>query len=436
MKNQLVQELSQRLDRTGPEVEKALKAFVAAVSDKVQAEGFANLAGLGTLRQGDGGLDFEPSRALQQAVNYRWLSEDDSVALASPNDLETDMSDDAPIRKVSWAPIDGADPTDLTGIPTAPISPPAPLPRPRAEPARASAPAPIAPAPAPRPAIAPSAPAPKAAAPAPPPAVAPPAQGPPPVVAPPPPPPPALPNPVDPGPYAPVSSEADFTYESLHSQLAPGSDHAARVAGAFADSPSSTAYDDALAGAMAAAAPAGVRKDRNASRDRISGSRRPILLGLAAIALIVVSIFVIRNWGSGTTDDVPPGESTAGQEAVQPETTPDPEEGGTTTAVQPTSQPVDSVRTPSGTPASIDLTSSGYTLVVGSSASLAGARAAMNRHANLGHPVGLLSYPDADGQLRHRIGVGEFATSQEADAVRRSLANKLPEGTWVRRIRR
>jgi SPOR domain len=449
MTNQLVQELSERLERTGPEVEKALTAFAAAVQDKVQADGFANLAGLGTVRRENDALGFEPSRALQQAVNYRWLPEDDSVAvtpkakdehpvessdqnapavLSGLNDSGTTKSDHAPIRKVSWAPIVGADPTELTGIPTAEISPHAASPSPRAEPA-----SPPAPAPPPTASTPPPAPTPLAAAPAPPPT----AQAAPE--------PPAPPEPVDPGLYAPVSDEKDLTYESLHSHFAPTSGASAPVADAFADPSTSDSYDDSLASAMAAAAPADARTGTSSSPHETSGNWRPLLFGLAGVALIVASFFVIRGWASSMTDPAPAElsaaeASTAGRATGNIETAAGLDDGGPAESTPPTEQPaaltVNPGRTPTGTPTSIDLTSSGYTLVVGSSTSLAGARAAMNRHANLGHPVGLLSYPDADGQLRHRIGVGEFATSEEADALRRSLADQLPEGTWVRRIRR
>ena len=212
----------------------------------------------------------------------------------------------------------------------------------------------------------------------------------------------------------------DLTYESLHQA---------------ADAPTS-----------------GGKSARPGRRREQADSRKPLLIALG-IALILVAAFlgyrqlsgdgagsedpaVTEATDPGTADDpaaddslgqaagqTPPAESSegAGQEA--------PEQTGseTTRPASPTESPVQSGGT-------LDPNSDGYTLIVGSTTSLAGAEQALERYASMDMPTGILSYPDADGQTRHRIAVGEFASAQEADQARQRLSG-LPEGTWVRRIR-
>ena len=497
MSDDLIQEMSSRLGRTAPEVEKAFAAFASAVQDRVRSDGEANLAGLGVIRREAGGARFEASAALSQAVNYRWLSPGAPVASASgrpeaklsvvppmadaepkpmageqdsepakgqiespgldvdiePPDLaptpgtdtsaprsvdlspelleEPPMPDDQkPIRKVSWAPIGEVDPTDLTSSPTPPAPKAAtskPAAKPATPPAKPATPATKTAAPAAKP----TPPAPKTAAPAAKfapkpadPAQARPASSRPPSEAFMPPVAPPMPPAAGPPP-PPIRSEDalvdDLTYESLHQQPeAPGS---AAVA----------------AGAAVRSSKAGSRRPPSSRRSgqTEASSRKPLFIVLGLVALVAIGWILVNQFGGGSDSADP---AVAGTEA----TSTNPAEGPENPEVDPAEETTDpgtetSQPAPPVAPAtanSIDPNSSGYTLIVGSSLSRSGAETEMNRFRNLGHPVALLSYPDGDGQTRHRIAVGEFATANAADSARRAMASRLPDGTWVRRIRR
>ncbi|MFT4605689.1 MAG: hypothetical protein ACI9W4_002433 [Rhodothermales bacterium] len=437
MSDDLIHEMSTRLGRTGPEVEKAFAAFASALQDRVRSDGQANLAGLGIIRKEPGGPRFEPSDALHQAVNYRWLSAGSPIASAperpaasaperpaamlsvvppaesaAPDPISVDLSpelleeppmpdDQKPIRKVSWAPLDQVDPTDLSGLPKAPA------------PKKVAGSAPIA--------AVPTASAPVPVSPVPPPpmeAFMPPV---PPVETRSPPPPPS---------GAPEDSLVDdLTYESLYQKTSS------------AEAPAAVA-----AGAVGTAAVSGRPASRRSGPPRRSGSanasnRKPLFIIFGVLAIVLVGWILINQFGgeSVTPDPAIAETETAaadpGGEAGDPEAAP---AGASTnpsgTADEQSPQP--STTAGASSTSSIDPLSSGYTLMVGSSLNLSGAEADMNRFRSLGHPVALLSYPDGDGQTRHRIAVGEFATAGEADSARRAMADRLPEGTWVRRIRR
>ncbi len=450
MSDDLIQEMSTRLGRTAPDVEKAFAAFASALQDRVRSEGEANLAGLGMIRSEPGGPRFEPSDALYQAVNYRWLSAGAPVAITSAwavtalsvvppaassvaaaqasepdpgpdSDASTPISvdlppelleeppmpdDQKPIRKVSWAPIDEVDPTDLAGSTAKPDpTPPAPVPAPAAPP---------------------------------PPPLPPPLEAfMPPVAS-------AKPGPGAPPPTPPVPSEDalvdDLTYESLHQKAeAPGG--AATTPGAVAASAASGAAASASAGA-ARPARAGSRRSSHARRSGAgeAPNRKPLFIILGLLAIVAVGWILINQFGGGSDSADPAVAETENvtENPVVVSEDPEVDPAGASTIPSTSEEPPPQPSTPvaTSTAASIDPNSSGYTLIVGSSLSRASAETEMNRFSNLGHPVALLSYPDGDGQARHRIAVGEFATADEADSARQAMANRLPDGTWVRRIRR
>jgi hypothetical protein len=82
----------------------------------------------------------------------------------------------------------------------------------------------------------------------------------------------------------------------------------------------------------------------------------------------------------------------------------------------------------------IDRSQSRYTLVVASLPSDGAAEVVMNQWRNRGFRTAVFS-ETIDGVTRHRVGVGQFDTIDEADAVRarNDLEFPLPEGTWVYR---
>lgn len=497
MSDDLITEMSTRLGRTAPEVEKAFVAFASAVQDRIQSEGEVNLAGLGMISRKPGGTHFEPSDALSQAVNYRWLGAgapiasasgrpasklsvvppaevDESVLLETPAGLDTspesesdastpitvDLSpelleeppmpdDQKPIRKVSWAPIDEVDPTDLAGTaagsvqsgpsstrPKAMPPPPDPTPQPKPQPAATPAPPPapgtrpapaakapstgpdqVAATPSPRPPAPPATPAPTPPAP-PAEAFMPPAAG------------TGSPPPTSPGGPADALVE-DLTYESLHQN--PVASGGTAVGGAAA-----------AVGAASGRPPQAGSRRAPSSRRAGSGeapNRKPLLMVIGLLAIVAVGWFLINQFGGSSESTDPAVAQTENAEENPATAAGDPaaDPAGTSgsaeaTSGTPTSQPAAPAVTPPAT--SIDPNSSGYTLIVGSSLSRSGAETEMNRFRNLGHPVALLSYPDGDGQTRHRIAVGEFDSADAADSARRAMASRLPNGTWVRRIRR
>ena len=419
MKNDLVKERSERLGRSGPEVEKALSAFAAAVNDRLQSDGEANLAGLGTLRKIGESYTFDPSDALAQAVNYRWMAPDGPVAAASdggPGSAGPALTgpEDKPLRKAKWAPID---PTDVG-------APARDTPSPAAPPRKPSAPVPAAPdrshgSPAPAAGAARTQSPPKAPVPAPAP---PPTSGIPPV------------HPTEV--YDPVAPLVeDLTFETLHQTLAAAEqeDSPTKAPAASPADPPSSARPPRRRSATARAQPA--------------GNRNLLIVAAAVVILLVAAVAWMQLGGSADPGDpedpavtenqtTPPatdsGEGTTGAESENTGETDGATEGGTETEGGGETESPEPAPAPSG---DLDLNSDGYTLIVGSTTDLAAAQRSLDRFRSMGQPVGILSYPDGTGQMRHRIAVGEFSTSDAAGQARETL-NNLPQDTWVTRIRR
>lgn len=81
-----------------------------------------------------------------------------------------------------------------------------------------------------------------------------------------------------------------------------------------------------------------------------------------------------------------------------------------------------------------DTARAGYTLITGSTTRSADARRSADSVRDFGFPVAVLAY-DENGTTRFRVGLGIFPTLAVADSVRLALADRLPTGTWIRRIR-
>ncbi|MBO6576190.1 MAG: SPOR domain-containing protein [Rhodothermales bacterium] len=385
MKNDLIREMAERLGRTGPDVEKALAAFAAAVADRLESEGEANLAGLGTLRKIGDSYSFEASDALSQAVDYRWMGSNAPVAAGSDGgggldpELVAPAADELSIRKASWAPID-LDPTAVEAPAGRATKPSAPQPPPSVPHPAAHRPAPAAHATAPDTQV-------------------PPTPAPPPV--------PSVPEPPPADSFAPPNTEDvsplvdDLTYETLHQSSVPPS------------------------------APPPSRKPRQ--RAAAAPNRTPLLVGIVVVVLLAAAGLA---WWQNQDSDFDPDDPDLVQN-VEPEATAAEDSSAAVPAGAVDggeSPPAEDPGSTPAAPASIQPNSAGYTLIVGSSLSQAAAQRQADGFRSLGLPVGVLSYADGDGQTRHRIAVGEFASAAEADNARRSMSG-LPDGTWVRRIR-
>jgi nucleoid DNA-binding protein len=411
MSHELIREMSGRLNRSGQEIEKALHAFGSAVNDRLNSEGQAELAGLGQLVQEGGRRSFRASPALASAVNYRWEATGESVSApaqpVSPIQPEGAVAEEEPkpIRKVSWAPLAGVDPTAPSDLPAA--EPP----QPQGEPERAPGAESAQPSAREAAAHAEFKPSPAAAL----------------------------------DPVSPLVD--DLTFETLHPTF-PG--------GASADAPPATspaAEDLSSAAIPAAASASGTPRSKPAPRgprprggsaprraDEPGPSRTGLLIGGASIVVLAVIAWIA--FGLLGRDGSPASPVSTSVPAITPADSgqvagaTDPG-AGLVPADSAATVPVGEGSTPEPVPPStFDITSSGYTLMVGSSTSLTGATREMAGFRSLGLPVALLSYEDADGELRHRIAVGQFASIPAADSARAAMAARLPAGTWVRRIRR
>lgn len=76
----------------------------------------------------------------------------------------------------------------------------------------------------------------------------------------------------------------------------------------------------------------------------------------------------------------------------------------------------------------------GYTMIVGSSPDRTAADEQISRFTELDLPYGVLDYSE-DGSPMYRLAVGLFDSAEQADSVRQAMADTLPSGTWVWRIR-
>lgn len=97
-------------------------------------------------------------------------------------------------------------------------------------------------------------------------------------------------------------------------------------------------------------------------------------------------------------------------------------------------QPAAGVTRPVAGSGAFDTTRPGFTLITASTTSADEARRSAESVRSLGHPVAVLAYEES-GRTRFRIGIGVFPSISAADSVRIALADRLPTGTWIRRIR-
>ena len=119
--------------------------------------------------------------------------------------------------------------------------------------------------------------------------------------------------------------------------------------------------------------------------------------------------------------------ATAGTDAPQTAETP-------ATPPDETPEQVPAAETPVADTGTLDRNSDGYTLIVASSLDEQSANRRIQPFAELGMPYGVLAYAQ-DDTTRFRLAVGQFSSAAAADSVRQAMADQLPAGTWVWRIR-
>jgi nucleoid DNA-binding protein len=114
----------------------------------------------------------------------------------------------------------------------------------------------------------------------------------------------------------------------------------------------------------------------------------------------------------------------------------EPVSGTTAEASRPAPPPAEDPtrRAPGVAQQDFDTSTSGYTLVVASTLVESDAISGIQRYRQLGLPAAVLAYED-DGDVRYRLAVGLYESAAAADRARQEMADRLPTGTWVRRIR-
>lgn len=97
-------------------------------------------------------------------------------------------------------------------------------------------------------------------------------------------------------------------------------------------------------------------------------------------------------------------------------------------------QPAAGVTRPAAGSGAFDTTRAGFTLITASTTSADEARRGAESVRSFGHPVAVLAYNESR-TTRFRVGLGVFPSLAAADSARLALADRLPTGTWIRRIR-
>jgi hypothetical protein len=160
------------------------------------------------------------------------------------------------------------------------------------------------------------------------------------------------------------------------------------------------------------------------------------LVGLAASIVLLVGLiwFVLGTQGiipgpgalfQGAPSPTPPSTDTVATSpssdtaAAAPETAPD------TAAIEPD--------TVAPTPPSIDRATGGWTIVVASRTRPGQAEAVLStyrqRFQGEGLPVDILT-GEANGQLRYRVAVGQYATQEAAQSALQQLQGRVPSDAW------
>jgi nucleoid DNA-binding protein len=182
----------------------------------------------------------------------------------------------------------------------------------------------------------------------------------------------------------------------------------------------------------------------------------PLVIAVLVVAGAAVVIALLRGGGPPETASRPAPQDTSsvGLTAATPADTSalvfadtvtsgapsgglaEPVTGTTAEASRPAPPPAEEAIRPAPAVAQqdFDTSTAGYTLVVASTVVESDALAGIQRYRQLGLPAAVLAYED-DGSVRYRLAVGLYESAAAADRARKEMADRLPAGTWVRRIR-
>ncbi len=195
---------------------------------------------------------------------------------------------------------------------------------------------------------------------------------------------------------------------------------------------------------------------RRHDRDRSSGAG--ILIGLfVLIAVVAVGGYLLQQqgvFGPADAGDATPARTPQAPADSEPATATDPQTDDDESAPaasenQPSeTQPSEATagesetqgadESPEAQPPTIDRTAGGYTIVIASRGNRDQAAAVVEQYeaalADENLPLAILT-GESNGQTRYRVGVGQFPSIDAATETRDQLADRLPEGAWVLRIR-
>ncbi|MDX1531914.1 MAG: SPOR domain-containing protein [Rhodothermales bacterium] len=168
-------------------------------------------------------------------------------------------------------------------------------------------------------------------------------------------------------------------------------------------------------------------------------SRLPLALAAGAVLVVaLIGIVWLLNRGEVAPPDVaaiPPAPATADTAAAdRPEPVagalpPAESDTAATDVPAPPSEPADPLRAA----VAIAPADGGYTWVIASEASQAVAERRAEEFRARGFRTGVISAP-LNGRTAHRVGIGQFETSDEALRYRDELPADVPEGTWLLRL--
>lgn len=173
----------------------------------------------------------------------------------------------------------------------------------------------------------------------------------------------------------------------------------------------------------------------------------PVIAVAVVIVAAVIGVLLTRERVPEQVAEAPTGTQTGTLPTVLPaDSSQASDSTGIAGMISPDSAVVDStvprppIDQPEAEPAAatrqqdFDLSTEGYTLIVGSTLVESDALNSIQKYRRLGLPAAILAY-ESGGTTRYRLAVGLYESAARADQARQDLTDSLPDGTWVRRIR-
>lgn len=201
------------------------------------------------------------------------------------------------------------------------------------------------------------------------------------------------------------------------------------------------------------------RRSVSSVRANRNGSSKGALLLVSGLVIIIVSVILVQQWqwmsdSPSLASSTPVGEDSSAVSglgnAIPTEQDSVLTQGSTLTAPDSSnsveqdlpagSKPVAGSPNNNGASSSTETIkvftqeTIGYTIIVRSALTKTVAEAGMPEMAHLNLPMGILE-GESNGSVRFRMGVGVYPTASQAKNAIEELGNKLPEGSWVYRIR-